>query len=136
MKYISFIKYALLIISAILVILFMVGALGEDAAVTAMLDWMYVLLALGVATAIFMPVINIIQDPKKSVRSLMGLAIVAVVLIVAYAFASDAPVVTATKVFDNPIELKFTDTSLYAMYAALAAAVASILVGELTNLFK
>lgn len=101
-----------------------------------MLDWAYILLGVAVVAAILFPLVHIIQNPKGAVQTLIGLAIVVVVVGISYALASDAPIVTAVQTFADPFSLKFSDTGLYTTYAALTVAILAIVVGEIGNVFK
>lgn len=132
MKYLSIIRYVLLAISALTVLLFFVGVSDVDL----MLNWAYILLGLTIAASILFPLANIVQNPQAAMRSLVGLAIVAVVLGISYAISSDATIVTPVNTFDNPVTLKLSDMGLYATYIALGVALVSILVGEVSNIFK
>lgn len=132
MKYLSIIRYVLLTISVLTVLLYFAGASDVDL----MLNWAYILLGLTVAVSLIFPVVNIIQNPKGAMGTLIGLAVVAIVVGICYSFASDATIVTAVKTFDNPLELKLSDTGLYAAYIALASAILAAIGGEVVNLFK
>ena len=76
MKYLSIIRYAFLAISVVTVLLFFVGLSDVDL----MLNWAYILLGLTIAVAILFPAANLAQNPQGAIRSLVGLAIVVVVL--------------------------------------------------------
>lgn len=133
MKYLAILKYILLAVSVLTVVLFFAGVTDVDL----MLEWAYVLLGATVAAAILFPVIGIVQNPKGALRSLVGLIIVAVVLGISYALASDVPVPnSAGGLFDNAATLKLTDTGLFATYAAMAVAILSAIIGEVSNIFK
>ncbi|WP_298064508.1 hypothetical protein [uncultured Rikenella sp.] len=132
MKYLSIIKYVLLIVSAILVI---AGAVTGK--VDLMLGWSFAMILLTIALTIIMPLVAVFQNPKSATRSLIGLGVIVVVFLVSYALASDEPIKLASgKVMDNSFELKFSDTALYATYIAFAGVVLSILYGELYKVFK
>ncbi len=132
MKYLSIIKYILLIVSAILVI---AGAVTGK--VDLMLGWSFAMILLTIALTIIMPLVAVFQNPKSATRSLIGLGVIVVVFLVSYALASDEPIKLASgKVMDNSFELKFSDTALYATYIAFAGVVLSILYGELYKVFK
>ena len=132
MKYLGIIKYVLMAISILTFVLYFAGAGDVDL----MLKWMYVMLGLAVAAVILLPTYTLSQNPKGAMRSLVGLAIVAVVVGIAFALSSDAPVTTASNVYDNPVGLRITDAGLYTTYFALAAAIVVIVVGEIRNVFK
>ncbi|MFI3331246.1 MAG: hypothetical protein R3Y38_05530 [Rikenellaceae bacterium] len=133
MKYLSIIKYLFLAISVIVVAVFFAGFADVDA----MLFWAYILLGLTVAVVVIAPIVNLISNPKGAVGSLIGVAIVALVFGVAYALASDAPVVnSAGGFFENPTELKLSDMGLYATYFVLASTILVVIGGEIRNTLK
>lgn len=139
MKYLSIIRYVLLIVSAILIL---AGAVTytegeENALFDTMLVWSFVMIILTIALTIIMPLIAVFQNPKSAVRSLIGLGIIVVVFLVSYALATDTPIPLASgKVIDDSFSLKFSDTALYATYIAFAGVILSILYGELYKVFK
>lgn len=141
MKYISFIGYGLLTISVIIIIAFLatgnftVGALDFPLA-DVLLYWTYFVLGLAAISAIVLPLINIVQNPKAMLRSLMGMGIVVVVFIVCYLMADDTPLVTPIGTIDNKTALVVSDTGLFATYLAFAGAILAIVVGELAKVFK
>lgn len=136
MKYLPIIKYALLIVSAILLVLGMVQGEGS-AALDVMLVWSFAMVILTIALTIIMPLIAVFQNPKSAVRSLIGLGILVVVFLISYALATDDPIRLASgKVMDDTFDLKFSDTALWMTYITFAGVVLSILFGELYKVFK
>lgn len=142
MKFIPYIKIVLLVACAIA---FIAGLASydstQDRVVTGGLNFMFnfsaVLMILTALAAIGMPIIGIIQNPQKSIKSLLGLGIIIVVFLVAYLMSSEEPIKVASgKYLDNVGELKFADTALYATYFAFAGVVISIVFGEIYKLFK
>lgn len=139
MKYLSIIKYVLLIVSAVLVI---AGAVTfvegeENATLNLMLGWSFAMIVLTIALTVIMPLIAVFQNPKSAVRSLIGLGIIVVVFLISYALATDDPITLANgNVIDDTFELKFSDTALWATYIAFAGVILSILYGELYKVFK
>ncbi len=139
MKYLSIIKYILLIVSAVLVVLgaatFVEGE--ESVTLNMMLVWALVMVLLTIALVIIMPLFAVFQNPKSATRSLIGLGVLVVVLLVSYALASDEPIRLASgKMMDDSFELKFSDTALYATYIAFIGVILSILFGEVYKLIK
>ncbi|MFI3266377.1 MAG: hypothetical protein R3Y15_04415 [Rikenellaceae bacterium] len=133
MKQLGLIKFILLIAAALSVILFFAGAVEVDL----MLNCGYLFLGLAVVISVLMPVIGLIQNPKAAVGSLLGLAVVALVVIIAYSFSSEMPIPnSAGGFFEDPAVLKISDTGLFATYAAFIAAVVTILGGEVIRMFK
>lgn len=132
MKYLSIIRYVFLAISVLTVLLYFVNVSDVDL----MLNWAYILLGLTIAVSILFPVANLVQNPQGALRSLVGLAIVAVVLGISYAVASDAVIVTPVNTFDDPVSLKLSDMGLYTTYIALGVAIVASIIGEISNIFK
>ena len=131
------IRYALLAIGIVLIIVFYAGIASEDTAVNMMLNWAYVLLGAAIAAAVVLPLFNLAKNPTGAMRSLIGLGVVAVVLIISYVMASDTTIVGSDgTVFDDSAVLKFSDTGLFAAYFALAAAIVVIVFGEIRNVLK
>jgi len=120
---------------ALCVIVILMGWIFRED-VDLLLRWMYVMLGLGIGSMLIMSIFSLAQNPKSAVQALIGLAAVLVVIGVAWAFSSDAVVITPTKEHTNPFELKIADTGLYSMYALLIAAVLAVLFGEIRNAFK
>ncbi len=133
MKAISILKYILLAVGVLTVVPIYIA--GESA-VAAGLLWMYVILALSIALIIIMPTLNMIQNPKGTIGSLIGLGILAVAGVIAYAFSSAEPVITPVDTFDNVLSLRLSDIGLYLTYATLAVAIVVAVVGEIINAFK
>lgn len=134
MKYLSYIKYLFLAISVVIMALFAAG-IGDG--VDYMLYWAYVLLGLCIAAVIILPLMQVIENPKGAVGSLLGFAAVAVVVGVSYALSTDVPVVnSAGGMFENPFELRLSDTGLYTTYFTLAATILVSVGGEVRNMLK
>lgn len=138
MKYLSIIKYILLIVSAAIVLY---GAFsyapGSDSGLDTMLWWGYILVILSAALALIMPLFGIAQEPKKAVKSLLGLGLLVVIFLVSYGMASGDPIQLASgKTFDNTTQLIFSDTSLYAMYIMFGCVVLSLVVTEIYKAVK
>lgn len=134
MKYLPILKYALVGLSALFVIVYLFFLNEQD--IDFLLRWTYFLLIAAAALAFLFPVVNIIQNPKGSARSMVGFLIVAVVLGVSYALGSSEPVVTVVDNFDDPLTLKLADTGLFAMYASLIGAIVVAVGGEIIRVFK
>lgn len=130
----NIIKYALLLISVLVVVLLVVrGENGVDLALT----WTFILVGIALAVTLLMPLVNIAQNPKGALRSLIGLAIVVVVLGIAYAMAGTAPVPNSEGgFFTNVTDLKISDMGLYTTYIALGGAILVAILGEIRNSFK
>lgn len=142
MKYLPYVKYVLLLLC---VIAFIAGVASwdstDDRAVTGGLDFLFgvsiALIVLSICSVVFMPLIGVFQNPKSAKGSLVGLLLVAAIFAVSYVMASADPITLASgKIIDNVGELKFADTSLYAMYFSFAGVILSIVGSELYKIFK
>ena len=133
MKYLSILRY---VISVLAVILVAMGIPDDGAKIDLALNWTYIVFGVAVAAAILFPAFNILSNPKGALRSLVGLAIIAVIVGIAYSLSSSETIVTSANVFDDPTALKLSDTGLYTTYVAAVLAIVSIFVGEISKIFK
>ncbi len=133
MKYLSIVRWVLMIISILAIGLYFVT---DSVPVDVMLNWGYIMLGIAVVCVILFPTIALIQNPKGAINSLAGLAIIAVVVGVSSTMASGETVVTPGNVYDDPFWIKLTDIELFTMYFFLAATVVVIVYGEIRNAFK
>lgn len=127
--------YVLLAVSVVsLVPIFMYGDDGLDFA----LIWAYILLGIGVLSAIVMSFINIGKNPGGAKRSLIGLGVLAAVLIISYFLSNTTPVVYSggKKEYTDVFGLLVTDMGLYTAYFALIGALIAVIVGEVRNSIK
>jgi hypothetical protein len=79
---------------------------------------------------------GLIDNPKGSIKTVIGIVLFIAVLVVAWAIASDEPLVMASgETYTDATMLKMSDMMIYSIYALLGvAAVATIL--NLTGIFK
>ena len=140
MKYLSIIKYALLIVSTGLVIIGTVtfsDVAEVNSGLDTMLIWGLVMVVLAVVAVILMPLLGVAQNPKSAKRALGGLGVLVVVLFVSSALATDEPIKLASgKVMDDSFDLIFSDTALWALYITFAGVIISILATEFYKVFK
>lgn len=133
MKYLFFLKVGLLLVSTFLVIMCFINVEWLDMA----MRLAYVLIFATVGLAVLMPLYGIVQNPKSAINSLVGVGLVAVVVIIAYAMSSADPIITsAGDTFDSELALRFSDTALYTTYFAFVGVILSIVGGEVYKLFK
>ena len=132
MKYISYLRYILILVSIVVVAM----GVGADQDVDAMLWFAQGLTIVTLATLVVMSIYTSAQNPKSAGRSLIGLLIIMTVLGVSYAMADTTPIITPAQVFDNKTDLLITDTGLFATYIVSALAVLSIAGTEFYNLIK
>jgi hypothetical protein len=75
------------------------------------------------------------DNPKGAIQSLLGLILLIVVFVVAYALGSDASVKTGDGWYEDKFWLKITDMFIYSAYFLLGVAVLATLV-NLTGILK
>lgn len=136
MKWLKYIRYALLAISAIILLAWVfMGA--QDAQVDGMLIWTYILLGLAVLLIVVLPLINMAKNPKGSLPSLIGLVAVVVLFVVFYSLGSGDPVVrSAGGFFENATENKLSDAGLFMTYLVMGLTIVVAVFGEVRNALK
>lgn len=150
-KYIKYLSYLLMGLGVAVLVYFLVASLtnttpyagypkaseGAASGANLMLIYAYILVAITIFVAIIFPIINIIKNPKGSMRSLLGILLMVVVLGVSYLVSSSEPMTLSDgAVVDSVSTLKLADMGLYAAYVMLAVAFLAILFGELKNALK
>lgn len=140
MKYLPYFKMGLLLLGVIAIV---VAFVGSDAATESYpylsfsLNLAYILLFATSALALLMPIIGIIQNPSGAVRSLVGVAVVLVIIGIAYAMSSDEVVKLSNgSIYDDKVGLRFTDTALFTTFFALSGVLLSIVGTEFYRIFK
>lgn len=98
-----------------------------------LLNWAYVLCGVAVISAIIFPLLRLFTRPKDAMKSFIGLAAVAVVVLIAYLLADPTPMnIVGYNGTDNvPSMLLMTDTILYTMYFLFIGAIVAIIGTEL-----
>ena len=139
MKWIKYVEGALLGISVITLIYFLVTMVQgtEDAGVDIMLKWAYVMLAVCVLVAIIFPVVDMFTSPKGAGKTLLYFVGFVAIIGVCYLLSSAEPVVnSAGGFFEDPFTLKLTDTGLYTAYIALAITIIVAIGSEIAAALK
>ncbi|MGP1362365.1 MAG: hypothetical protein ACTTKZ_01600 [Bacteroides sp.] len=134
----------LLLISVVLSIIFVVNISGTDersalmSAVEPLLDWTYVLLIIAAASAVLFPIAYIVQNPRKAIKALVALVILAIVVSIAYALADGEPLQTASlnPDFKDSAVLKFSDTGIYTAYILIVASIVLLLATGVRNMIN
>ncbi len=135
----------LLAISVVLMIKFVIDTYDVSdrevlmSAVEPMVDWTYVLLVVAAATAVIFPIIYIIQNPRKAVKALVSLVILAVVVGISYAMSDGTPIQTATSAtnpdFSDVSVLKLTDTGIYTTAILVVSSIVLLILTGVRNIF-
>lgn len=136
MKLLNLIRYALLGLSVLVVLAWIVMG-AQDAQVGMMLWWGFALLVAAVALIVLLPLVNMIKNPKGAMRSMVGLAIVVVLFVLFYALGSgEAVPKSAGGFFEDVVQNKLSDAGLFMTYAAMAGTIIAAVLGEVRNAFK
>jgi len=99
---------------------------------------MYALFGITAVIAVGFPVVYMILNTKTAKNTLIGLAFLAVVVLVSYLLASDKvmTIVGYTGTDNNPETLKQVGTGLYTTYILFGLAFLTILYTEISSSFK
>ena len=148
-KIVTVILWALLIVSAILLISLMVNVNEEVDTDPAMVSWVntnlvwaYILVAVGAGVAVLSGLLNMFTDKKAAKGGLISLVFMGGVVLISYLMASpEIPQFLGVEKFINDGTLnesvaKLVDTGLYATYILLAIAILSIAGMSVVRLFK
>ena len=117
-------------------------AMEEPAQTDALIYWMYILFGIAViitiAAAIYQFVTGFIDSPMTAIKSLLGLILIIVVLVISWAMGSDQPLVMPG--YDGaenvPFWLKLTDMFLYTLYIMMGAMILLIFGFGIAKKFK
>lgn len=117
-------------------------AMEEPAQTDALIYWMYILFGIAViitiAAAIYQFVTGFIDSPMTAIKSLLGLILIIVVLVISWAMGSDQPLVMPG--YDGaenvPFWLKLTDLFLYTIYIMMGAMILLIFGFGIAKKFK
>lgn len=143
--------WSLLLVSVILIIIFLArnGKVADEMNVEAIADtlgssvdnmliWSYVLAGIGLVAALGFSVWQMIMFPKNAIRTLGGIGIFAVIIIVAYSLSSgeilNIPGYMGSD--NNPETLKWSDTGIITMEIMLLLAFLTLLGSGIYNLIK
>ncbi len=148
-KIVTIVLWALLIVSAVLIVSLMVNINEEidtdpamNSWVNTNLIWAYILTAIGAGIAILAGLAHTATDKKAAKGGIISLAFMGVVVLISYLLASPKiPQFIGVEKFINDGSLtesvaKLVDTGLYATYILLALAILSIAVMSVVRLFK
>ncbi len=152
MKVSKFILYILIVVSAVVMGLFYFGGGSEQAlSASADADVFYVpnytslainlaglLLLLAVVAAVVAALVGFVQAPKQSMKSLLGVGLLAAVLFVAYLLSDATPVQLSgsEKLFTDEFRLRLADVCLYSTWLLLLLTLVSIVISYVMKLTK
>ena len=147
-KIVTIILWALLIVSAVLIVSLMVNISENDqdptmgSWINTNIVWAYILVALGAGVAIVAGLFHTVTDKKAARSGIVALVFMGAVVLVSYLIASpEIPQFLGVDKFINDGTLnesvaKMVDTGLYATYILLALAILSIALSPVVRLFK
>ncbi len=147
-KITSIILWALLIVSAVLIVSLMVNISDNDADmamgswINSNLVWAYILLIATGALAVVANVFLMTTDFEKAKKGLLSIVFLGAILLISYLLASDAiPQFIGVQKYINdgtltPKVVKLVDAGLYATYILFGLAILSITLSSATRLFK
>lgn len=139
--------WVLMIVSVVLIVMFVINtnAAGDDkialkAAANPLIVWAYILIAIAAVTAILFPVGYLIRNPRKAVKALISIALLALVFFIGYLLADSTPIHTATSNtnpdFSDRGVLLLTDTGIITTYIMLCIAVLALLVTGVRGIIR
>jgi len=132
----------LFVISALLTFLFYAG--GEDASgnpvyTNAFLVWAAILAVIAVVFTLVLPIIQMITNPKKAKKGLLGVIALVVVLAIAY-FMSSGELLGIKNPdlvkYDVPSTLKYAGTMINSIYILAVVAIGTMIYTEVAKIFK
>ncbi|MBU0765093.1 MAG: hypothetical protein KJ607_09690 [Bacteroidetes bacterium] len=132
----TILQILLLVVSALMFVLYFAESINEDT----FLGWAYVLLIIGGAAVAVFALVNIFTNFRGMVKSLIGIVILAALVGIGYALASDE-VMTGLKEETvgfvlTPGLFKTVGTGIYTMYLLIIVGIASVVITEIVKIFK
>ncbi len=132
-KFIKYLSYILIALSFVLGVAFYIN---QDAMTEVLITYGYVLLALAAVSAIVLPLLRLLSNPKGLKSILVKLVIVVVICGLSYALASTDPVKVLIEPAPTAETLKLTDAGLIMTYFLAFASIAAIVFGGIINLVR
>ena len=143
-KYSSYVLYLLFAITLVYVGMFYFGDVNEDSAyphpvaTDSFLNWANILFWVSIVITFGFEIFHILMNPKSALRTLVSLAIIGVIVVVAYGLSDDTPLkIIGYQGPDNvPSMLTMAGTMLYTMYILFGVTLAVILYTEVSRIFE
>ncbi len=120
-----------IVLYSVVVVLGIIGWFGNKAGLT--LGVGYALIILALVTVLIFSIMALIDEPKKSLRALLGIAGIIIIFLITYSSASDA---TTSKILVSATYVKFVGGALTMLYIVGGIAVVSIIASEIYSIFK
>lgn len=116
-----------------------VGEYNEPAHTETLIYLMYAMFGICVAVTLIGAIAQfgaaLKENPKSAIKSLLGIVLLVVVLVVSYSVGSDATVMTGTGAYTDTFWLKISDMLIYSIYFLLGVAAIGTLI-NLSGIFK
>lgn len=142
-KLIRILYIVLLAVSALLAVLFYVGGIeidGETPVFTQQfILWAYLLVGIATISAVAFPLVQMITNPQKAKKSLLGVAALVAVVAIAYFFSSGELMKFGSQEmakFNVPSLLKQVDTGMITTYILFGIAIFATIYSEVSKMFK
>ncbi len=133
-KLIQWILYVLLGLSAVLGILFYTDTVGNT---NLLIYWGYLLGIIVIAVTLGTLVINLVRNPKGSMKFLIALAAIIVIFIIGYSVTPNTYTPTQLEKFDiTPATAKMVGAGLLILYLMGIGAVVTIVYVSIAKFFK
>lgn len=133
-KIVQWSLYILLGLSAIMGILFFTNTAGN---ISLLLYWGYFLFFLVIALTLIVSILNILQNPKKSIKLLIALALLIVVFFIAYAMSSNTLSPAQLEKMDTSVTaVRLVGAGLFIVYLLGASAIGVIFYATFSKMFK
>lgn len=116
-----------------------VGEYNEPAYTETLIYLMYAMFGICVAVTLIGAIAqfgaSLKENPKSAIKSLLGIVLLVIVLVVSYSIGSDAAVMTGTGAYTDTFWLKISDMLIYSIYFLLGVAAIGTLI-NLSGIFK
>jgi hypothetical protein len=133
-------------ITVVILILFLTGGYTPESVNTIykeptytqpLLIWGYILVIIAILLVIIFPIIMSILIPKKGTKSFVPVIGVIAVVTIAYLLSSDKAMnIVGLGLIENPFILKLSDTLIFSLYILFVVAFVTVIIGEVTAIFK
>ncbi|MEM7109778.1 MAG: hypothetical protein AAF519_16245 [Bacteroidota bacterium] len=96
----------------------------------------YILIVIGVISAVILPIVNSLSDPKSLIKPVIALLGVGVLYMICWAVAGESLNAKAVALGVNPSTSKAVGGALIAMYVLGGVAIIGIIYSEISKVFK
>lgn len=96
----------------------------------------YVLVAIAIIITVFSAVVQLFQNPKRGLHTIMGLVLVVILVGIAYLTSSGEVTKVYAKFNVTPLESHWVGAGLISMYILVAISALSLIVSEIIGIFR